>query len=335
MDDQKKEQNQPKVFGKPEQAMDSVHPYQAGQGQSRAGAKMATAVLKLCAGLIMGIVGLIVTLLSSGIATGIMAGLLYVGMILLFISGGKTFTLGKLLKKYQPVLKNRKTYDLAELANVMQKPVNEVYRDLKKLADKGYLESVYFAPDRSCVMFDLKVYEEYMKHVQAVPQKQGEDAFAGENSGYIAKMADIRSRVENPAMAEKIKKLEITTGKILDYGKEHPQRKQEISKFMRYYLPTTVKLLQTYDEMNAQNIDGKTISGSMGHIETSMDSINASFERLLDGLFQSSAMDVNAEINVLQSMLQQEGLSGEDGTLIMNIPAADGSSEDEIPELHL
>ena len=79
-----------------------------------------------------------------------------------------------------------------------------------------------------------------------------------------------------------------------------------------YYLPTTIKLLQAYQDLDAQPVQGENIISSKKEIEKTLDTLNMAFEKLLDDLFQETAWDVSTDISVLHTMLAQEGLT-EDG----------------------
>jgi 5-bromo-4-chloroindolyl phosphate hydrolysis protein len=81
---------------------------------------------------------------------------------------------------------------------------------------------------------------------------------------------------------------------------------------MEYYLPTTVKLLEAYAQMDAQPVGGENIVTAKKEIEATLDTLNVAFEKLLDSLFQDTAWDISSDISVLNTMLAQEGLT-EDG----------------------
>ena len=81
---------------------------------------------------------------------------------------------------------------------------------------------------------------------------------------------------------------------------------------MDYYLPTTMKLLEAYEELDAQPVQGENIISSKKEIEDTIDTLNLAFEKLLDSLFQDTAWDVSSDISVLHTMLAQKGLT-EDG----------------------
>ena len=78
---------------------------------------------------------------------------------------------------------------------------------------------------------------------------------------------------------------------------------------MEYYLPMTIKLLNSYEELDRQPVQGDNIETSKKEIEGTLDTLNAAFAKLLDNLFQDTAWDVSSDISVLEAMLAQEGLT--------------------------
>lgn len=93
---------------------------------------------------------------------------------------------------------------------------------------------------------------------------------------------------------------------------QNPQVVGETQKLMSYYLPTTLKLLEAYEELDRQPVQGENIATSKREIEETLDTLNTAFEKLLDSLFQETAWDVSSDISVLKMMLAQEGLGPDD-----------------------
>ena len=100
--------------------------------------------------------------------------------------------------------------------------------------------------------------------------------------------------------------------RIFDRVEQKPDTVDDIRKLMEYYLPTTIKLLEAYEELDAQPVQGENIISSKQEIEKTLDTLNTAFEKLLDELFQDTAWDLSSDISVLNTMLAQEGLT-EDG----------------------
>ena len=74
----------------------------------------------------------------------------------------------------------------------------------------------------------------------------------------------------------------------------------------------TVKLLNAYAEKEAQPEQGENIRTSKKEIENTLDTLNLAFEKLLDSIFEDTAMDVSSDISVLNTLLAQEGLTDDD-----------------------
>lgn len=129
---------------------------------------------------------------------------------------------------------------------------------------------------------------------------------------YLRQMRQANVAIDNPAVTEKIQKLESRTNQIFQVVSENPEKLPEIRKFMQYYLPTLLKLLRSYDHLEDQGVRGENIQRTMQEIERILDTVVEAFDKQLDNLFEAEAMDISADIQVLQTMLSQEGLVQQD-----------------------
>lgn len=136
------------------------------------------------------------------------------------------------------------------------------------------------------------------------------DALLAERDRAVGEMRRLNDAIEDPRISAQISLLETTTGKIIDTVAASPGKLPQIRKFMNYYLPTTLKLLNAYDRMDSAGVSGANIDGTKGRIEDMLDTICTAFTRLLDDLYGEEAMDISAEITVMEQMLAQEGLGG-------------------------
>ena len=118
--------------------------------------------------------------------------------------------------------------------------------------------------------------------------------------------------IPDPAMTAKISRLEEVSARIFTLAKKDPDKKAQLQKFMDYYLPTALKLLNTYAQLSAQDVQGTNITETKQSIERSMDLLITAFENQLDKLFQADALDVSADIAALEGMLNLDGLTQSD-----------------------
>ena len=120
---------------------------------------------------------------------------------------------------------------------------------------------------------------------------------------------DIADAIPDEEMTDKISRLEAVSAKIFEQARTDPDKLPQMRKFMDYYLPTSLKLLNTYAELDKQGIEGENISESKHRIEQTMDTLVKAFETQLDKLFASDALDVSTDIDVMQNMLRADGLT--------------------------
>ena len=127
----------------------------------------------------------------------------------------------------------------------------------------------------------------------------------------VEEMKRLDENIEDEKISQAIRELERTSQAIFQQVREAPEKLPQIRKFMDYYLPTTLKLLNAYDRMSSVGVGGENIDGTKERVEAIMDTIVAAFDKQLDGLFGAEALDVSADITVLETMLAREGLAGD------------------------
>ena len=125
----------------------------------------------------------------------------------------------------------------------------------------------------------------------------------------IAEMKRLDDNIADPTISAQIVRLQELSGKIFAQVEQNPEKLPQIRKFMNYYLPTTLKILNAYDRMGEQGVAGENISSTMHKVEGMMATIITAFEKQLDNLFGAEAMDISTDMVVLENMMAREGLS--------------------------
>ena len=127
----------------------------------------------------------------------------------------------------------------------------------------------------------------------------------------VSEMKRLDDAIEDEKISADIRRLETVCQQIFQQVKADPAKLPQIRRFMDYYLPTTLKLLNAYDRMDATGVAGENITGTKERVESIMGTIVSAFEKQLDSLFGADAMDISTDISVLETMLAREGLAGE------------------------
>lgn len=165
--------------------------------------------------------------------------------------------------------------------------------------------------DRTVVLPDAPKEEE-KKEEPKKPQTEEEKALAelrAERDKAVSEMRRLNDAIADPKISAQIDHLEDVTGKIFDVVAEKPAKRPQIRRFLQYYLPTTLKILNAYDRMGDAGIEGQNISATKEKVEGMMDTISAAFDKQLDALYGEEALDISTDITVMEQMLAREGLS--------------------------
>ena len=125
----------------------------------------------------------------------------------------------------------------------------------------------------------------------------------------LEEMRKLKSTIKDPDVQNKIDQIMDITEKISEDAIEDPSDIPQIKKFFRYYLPTTIKLLNAYDRMSSQGIEGENIDKSISNINEMLDVAITAYKKRLDSLFENQALDIETDIDVMNQMLEREGLS--------------------------
>ncbi len=245
--------------------------------------------------------------------------------------GVRTLKFVKRFEKYRDVIQLRTFCYIDELASIVGRSKKDVIQDIKRIQQKGLFKQAMLDDTESFVIMNAAAGREY-REAQAsarrrqqqqtiaesvVPQKPASNgaisaeaqALLARGEAYITKLRLSNDAIPDEEVSRKIDAIERVVRQIFDHAKEHPEVIDDLGKLMDYYLPTTVKLLDAYRELDAQPIQGDNIKNSKREISATLDTLSTAFEKLLDQIFRDVAWDVSSDISVLHTVLAQEGLT--------------------------
>ena len=186
-----------------------------------------------------------------------------------------------------------------------------LYKLIHFLAAAGLSIAAYLVVQKLCQDKTFTVPDPEPEREPATTGSPELDELIRQRDLALSEMHRLNDSIEDPKISAQIDHMEAVTAKIIAHVVEHPRKLPQIRKFLNYYLPTTLKLLNAYDRMDAAGISGANIDGTMGKIETMMDTVATAFDRQLDALFGDEALDISTDITVMENMLAREGLAGE------------------------
>ncbi len=224
--------------------------------------------------------------------------------------GAHTIRTGRRMrKKIDNIVGDAKNMPIADIAGAIPCSYDKCCKYLENCIDDGV-----FGPDAYLDMRRRYLVVEG-KAPEPAPKKRRKPKIEQKEKDQYQKILDdlraVNDAIPDEEMSDKIDRLEAVSAKIFEQAKSDPDKLPRMRKFMDYYLPTSLKLLQTYAELDAQGVEGENISESKKRIEQTMDTLVHAFETQLDQLFQDDALDVSADIDVMENMLRADGLTGE------------------------
>lgn len=285
--------------------------------------QLALSALLLCIGVGDGIVG------------NVSAMLKYVGPALYFILCGAACAIASVVlrrreqdtARYLKIIGEKDSVSLMKLSEVTACRIGRVKRDVQRLIDTGLLgEDAYIDAASLCFMrhpgtvpvgaaeMQSDIYKRTMSGSAGYPGRQSEPRDEASDIGIedydavIQRLRSLDASIQNEAVLERIRRIEFSTRNIFEYIARHPEKKKQIRMFMNYYLPTTLKLLESYSLIERVGVTGQNMRDAKNNIEKTLDMLVAGFEQQFDLLYRAESVDISSDIEVLEQMMARDGL---------------------------
>lgn len=252
---------------------------------------------------------LLLTLFSALCAAG--------GGLLAFVGFG-TRRRAQNFEWYRAIIGDRRECPVADIARATGRSPRQVLRELRDMVRHGYFPLGFVDEETACFYADNEAYRQH-KAERAAPAPQEPPAPAPEADGPLGD-AHLREykrqleRVRESAVHEKAARLCEHAEDIFAWVRLHPECADDVRRFCNYYLPTANKLLATYNEIAPHTGESSVADQIEGEVLRVLDTMTTAFRGLMDHLLQNTAVDMQAEISALETILAQEGLT-QDGLI--------------------
>ena len=273
------------------------------------------------------------------VAVTAILGILTAGFATLLGFGIRNLRRASRLKALQRAVGQREAVGFDDLAARMQVSPKAALAASRTLIKGGYLPEGRIDDENTTLMVTENAYHQYRQFQQSQRQTLAEReaaaaaraaeetaraareqdiserltpeqrAFVARGRDYVRQMDELNTAIDDAAVSERITAIQDVVGRILARAEEEPAVIAGLDRLTAYYLPTTVKLLDAYDRLEEEPIQGENISSSRSEIEHTLEVLHSAFEKLFDDTYQDLSLDVSADISVLHAMLAQEGLT--------------------------
>jgi 5-bromo-4-chloroindolyl phosphate hydrolysis protein len=234
-------------------------------------------------------------------------------------------------ERYKRCIGTKALCAVRSLSGAVGLPEKKVRREIESMIAKGYFLQGHMDDEKSCLILDDETYQLYLQSKEQVEnarrqgrgtanastQEASSSAASSKNSKdvqralevgmeYIRQIRQINDELPQPVITEKLSHLEEVIGLIYLRVEKTPEKLSSLKHFTDYYLPTTMRLVTAYRDLD--HVDTENARQSKEQIERTLDTINDAFDKLLDSLYEEDRMNIQADIAVLKTLLAQEGL---------------------------
>lgn len=261
-----------------------------------------------------------------GVAAGICGVFLLLSLILTIFSGSRSGKINR-FNRYMKYIGDAEFCSLEQLASASMEKPEKTKNNVQKMIAAGWFPNGHIDYEGTTLMLTEETYRLYLLAEDAKRQRQAEEArqkaeatptgtgkpevdeAIREGRAYIREIRRVNDAIPGEEISRKMSQLETITIRIFACVEKKPEKLPDIRRFMNYYLPTTLKLLNAYQEFDSQPIQSQKILSAKEEISRTLDTINQAFSSLMDTLYEDDILDISSDISVLETMFAQEGLT--------------------------
>lgn len=136
------------------------------------------------------------------------------------------------------------------------------------------------------------------------------DAAILQGRTYAAEIRKLNDAIPDQRLSADLDEIERLTREIFRQVEQDQNKLPKIRRMMNYYLPTTLKLVGKYAELQGQ-ASLESVRTMLEEIREMVSTVAAAFRKQLDSLYEHDVIDITADIQVMEQMLASQGLAGQ------------------------
>lgn len=234
--------------------------------------------------------------------------------------------------RYLRELGDNTVISIRDLASGVAQSEKETTNDLLYMMRKNYFKQARIVEDGKIFILDIPTFKLYKEKLDLLPSYRenltsdtGDESLSPEDLNLVRtreiieesmvsldKIILSKNEIENISFKQNLDKLIVNSKDILKIIEKYPDKATGLGKFSTYYLPTSLKLSESYKDFELVNSTDPRILKSMEEIEGSIKTIAEAFGKMKIDLLDDRAMDIKTEIDTINLLLKQEGLADDD-----------------------
>ena len=201
---------------------------------------------------------------------------------------------------YLKLIGDKEYISIHELADVLGMDYRKVIKDLKEMIQRGILSPAWL---------DMKTYRLMRTEYTGEVVTEKKEEYLPRSERILRQIRADNDLIADVEVSRKIDRIEDLTRKIFAIVDKYPEKEPQLYSFLNYYLPTTLKALESYARLEAQGVETASIREAKQKINGMLDELADGYEKQLDRLFENDVVDISADIEVMRQMLRKDGLT--------------------------
>ena len=153
--------------------------------------------------------------------------------------------------------------------------------------------------------------------IEVTPENQSTgdekvDTLLADGDKSLNEMKKLRDSITDETIHTKADHLINITDQIFRKLRNEPNVYTQVKRFADFFLPTSVKLLNTYSQIDQSDSSGENIKNTMERIDSALDMTLSSYKKFYDSLYENMALDIETDIEVLETMFKKDGILEKD-----------------------
>lgn len=158
------------------------------------------------------------------------------------------------------------------------------------------------------VFFKDKLIEEVIEVPEKSTGNPEFDQARQEANRQIKILNEYNTKINNQVINQSLNQITETIKMIFEYLSEHTSQVASMRKVLSYYLPTLINLLEMYEKYDDITLPSEQLKETLKKIEDSVKMVETALYKKYQDLYQDEVIDAGADISVLKTMLNQDGL---------------------------
>ena len=224
--------------------------------------------------------------------------------------------------RYRRELGSNTIISIRDLASAVSQSEEKTIKDLLYFMKQNYFKQARIVEDDSIFILDIPTFKLYKDKLDKIPHKKKEevgpvedineikaDELIKDSEKNLAEIIENSQLIEDFDFKTKINPLIENTRDIINIVKKYPDKALNLNKFADFYLPTAAKLVESYQEFESLDTEDIKIRKFMEEIKGSIEKIAEAFDKIKVDLIADKAMDVKTDMDTIELILKQEGLT--------------------------